>query len=57
MTEALDDSHRLRVLVLTNHFKWFGGSEIVALEIARGLASLGDDVTLAANVLGAPLAD
>ena len=57
MVEALDNGRCLRVLVLTNHFKWFGGSEIVALEIARGLANLGDDVTLAANVIGAPLAD
>ena len=57
MTEALDDSRRLRVLVLTNHLKGFGGSEIVALEIASGLAGLGDEVTLAANVIDAPLVD
>ncbi|MBX9747641.1 MAG: hypothetical protein K2X34_12115 [Hyphomonadaceae bacterium] len=53
----IDDGRSLRALVLTNHLKWFGGSEIVALEIASGLASLGDDVTLASNVISAPLAD
>lgn len=57
MTKATDDSRRLRVLVLTNHLKWFAGSELVALEVARGFAALGDDVTVAANIISAPLAD
>jgi hypothetical protein len=48
---------RLQVLVLTNHFKWFAGSEIVALDTARGFLELGDEVTLAANVIAAPMAD
>lgn len=57
MTETVGDNQRLRALVLTNHLKWFGGSEIVALEIASGLANLGDHVTLASNVISEPLAD
>jgi hypothetical protein len=48
---------RLRVLVMTNHFKWYAGSEIVALEVAHGFAALGDDVTFAANVIGAPMSE
>lgn len=46
---------RLRVLVMTNHLKWFAGSEIVALQTALGFIGFGDDVTLAANVIGEPM--
>ncbi|MBL8536959.1 MAG: hypothetical protein JNM59_06105 [Hyphomonadaceae bacterium] len=53
MSETGDQ--RLRVLVLTNHFKWFAGSEIVALHAAQGFAAFGDEVTLAANVIEAPM--
>lgn len=56
MSEA-EGKQRLRVLVMTNHLKWFGGSEIVALQIAQSLAALGDEVTLASNIISAPLAD
>ncbi len=48
---------RLRVLVMTNHLKWFAGSEIVALQTALGFAAFGEEVTLAANVIGAPMCD
>lgn len=46
----------LRVLVLTNHFCNFAGSEVVALEVARWFVERGDAVTLAANAAGAPIA-
>jgi hypothetical protein len=52
-----EDGRRLRVLVITNHLKWFAGSEIVALQAAHGFAAFGDEVTLAANVIGAPLSE
>lgn len=46
---------RLRVLVLTNQFANCCGSEVVALEVAHWFAERGDEVTLAANLLGAPI--
>lgn len=45
----------MRVLVLTNHFAEFAGSEVVALEVARWFAGCGDDVVLAANLVRAPM--
>ena len=45
----------LRVLVLTNHFSDFAGSEIVALQTAQWFARRGDTVTLSANSIGAPI--
>lgn len=53
MTQAAERC--LRVLVLTNHFREFAGSEIVALEVALWFAARGDVVTLAANVASAPI--
>lgn len=47
---------RLRVLVLTDHFKDLAGSEIVALQTALWFAARGDFVTMAANVAGTPIA-
>ena len=46
----------MRVLVLTNHFINFGGSEIVALEVATWFQAQGDSVTLGANCIAAPIA-
>lgn len=46
----------MRVLVLTNHFADFTGSEVVALEVARWFGQAGASVTLAANYLAAPMA-
>lgn len=45
----------MRVLVLTNHFERFGGSEIVALEVAHWFREQGDEVTIAANHTSAPI--
>lgn len=45
----------MRVLVLTNHFREFAGSEIVALEVARWFRSQGDVVSIGVNVLGDPI--
>lgn len=45
----------MRVLVLTNHFERFGGSEIVALEVAHWFREQGDEVTLGANYASAPI--
>lgn len=45
----------LHVLVLTNHFSHFEGSEIVALQTAQWFARRGDLVTLCANSVGAPI--
>lgn len=45
----------MRVLVLTNHLARFGGSEIVALEVAHWFGERGDEVTLAANYINAPI--
>ena len=39
----------LRVLVLTNHFSIYSGSEIVAMQTAQWFARQGDLVTLGAN--------
>lgn len=47
----------LRVLVLTNHFRHFGGSELVALEVAEWFTAAGDQVTIGTNEFGAPMAD
>jgi hypothetical protein len=41
--------------VLTNHFSSFGGSEIVALEVALWFRGQGDDVILGANYINAPI--
>lgn len=46
----------MRVLVLTNQFAPFSGSEIVALELARWFQAQGDTVTLAANFIAGPIA-
>ena len=45
----------MRVLVLTNHFSQFCGSEVVALQTAQWFAERGDAVTLAANSIGDPI--
>lgn len=45
----------MRVLVLTNQFARFGGSEIVALEVAQWFCDSGDVVTLAANHIAPPI--
>lgn len=50
-----ENGPRLRVLVLTNHFSSFAGSEIVALQTAQWFARQGDLVTLGANSVGAPI--
>lgn len=42
----------MRALVTTNHLNLFSGSEIVCLEVAEALSSMGYDVTLACNYLG-----
>lgn len=54
MTRPKED-RQLRVLVLTNHFKEFAGSEVVALQTAQWFVAMGDVVTLAANVVNAPI--
>ena len=58
MTATFDDDvgGRVRALVITNQFRNFAGSEIVALEVAEWFAARGDAVTLAANVSGPPIA-
>lgn len=48
-------NRRLRVLVLTNHFREFAGSEIVALQTALWFAERDDIVTLGANVSSTPI--
>lgn len=45
----------MRVLVLTNHFSQFAGSEVVALQVAQWFLAHGHAVTLGANSMGAPL--
>lgn len=45
----------MRVLVLTNHFAAFCGSEIVALEVAQWFRAQGDSVTLGANFIAQPI--
>lgn len=45
----------MRVLVLTNHFSRFAGSEVVALQMAQWFAARGHAVTLGANSMGGPL--
>ena len=45
----------MRVLVLTNHFADFAGSEVVALEVAQWFRAKGDAVTLGANYIGEPI--
>lgn len=45
----------MRVLVLTNHFANFCGSEIVALEVAQWFRAQGDIVTLGANYIARPI--
>jgi hypothetical protein len=47
----------LRVLVLTNHLMHFGGSEVIALEVAEWFRDRGDEVTIGANRAGPPLTD
>ncbi|MCX7356742.1 MAG: hypothetical protein NT015_01120 [Alphaproteobacteria bacterium] len=47
----------MRVLVLTNHFSEFAGSEIVALEVAQWFLTHGDQVTLAANLIRPPMSE
>ncbi|MFT3810914.1 MAG: hypothetical protein QM698_13425 [Micropepsaceae bacterium] len=47
----------LRVLILTNHFADFAGSEMVALETAEWFRDRGDSVTIAANMIGRPICD
>jgi hypothetical protein len=51
------EASRLRVLVLTNHFRSFEGSELVALQTAQWFADQGDAVTLAANLVGPPVTE
>ena len=43
------------MLVLTNHFREFAGSEIVALEVARWFRSQGDVVSIGVNAFGDPI--
>jgi len=45
----------LRVLVLTNHFHYYGGSELVALEVAEWFADRGDLVTIGTHEHGPPM--
>jgi hypothetical protein len=45
----------MRVLVLTNHFAAYCGSEIVALEVAQWFRAQGDNVTLGANYIAEPI--
>lgn len=45
----------MKVLVLTNHFSQFYGSEVVALEVAKWFFGMGDDVSLVANLVGEPI--
>lgn len=47
----------MRVLVMTNHFAELAGSEIVASEVALWFLDRGDAVTLAANLIRAPMSD
>ena len=47
----------MRVLVATNQLSDYGGSELVAWEVAEWFASRGDDVTLATTHLGSPVID
>jgi hypothetical protein len=47
----------MRVLVLTNHFSEFAGSEIIALEVAQWFVEQGDQVALAANFIRPPISD
>lgn len=47
----------MRVLVLTNHFSEFAGSEIVALEVAEWFLAHGDHVTLGANLIRPPMSE
>lgn len=45
------------ILIATNHLVCLGGSEVVCLETAAYFQSLGHNVTVFANVSGAPMAD
>lgn len=45
----------LRVLVLTNHFHHYAGSELVALEVAEWFAARGDAVTIGTHEHGDPM--
>lgn len=45
----------LRVLVLTNHFRVYAGSELVALEVAEWFAARGDRVTIGTHDSGPPM--
>lgn len=47
----------MRVLVLTNHFSEFAGSEIIALEVAEWFRERGDQVVLAANLIRPPISE
>ncbi len=47
----------MRVLVLTNHFSEFAGSETIALEVAQWFHEQGDQVQLAANLIRPPMSD
>lgn len=47
----------MRVLVLTNHFAEFAGSEIVASEVAQWCLEQGDQVVIAANLVQSPMSD
>lgn len=52
---ATSEARSLRVLVLTNHFSNFAGSELVALHTAQWFAARGDAVAIGANSVGAPI--
>lgn len=54
-TDEICPEQPLRVLLLTNHFSSFCGSEVVALQTAQWFGERGDAVTLAANSVGAPI--
>jgi hypothetical protein len=47
----------MRVLVATNQLSDYGGSELVAWEVAEWFAGRGDEVTVAAIFTGSPLTD
>ncbi|MBL8548213.1 MAG: hypothetical protein JNL81_17255 [Hyphomonadaceae bacterium] len=47
----------MRVLVMTNHFAELAGSEVVASEVALWFLERGDDVSLAANLIRAPMSN
>jgi hypothetical protein len=47
----------MRVLVLTNHFAEFAGSEVIALEVAQWFFERGDEVSLATNLIRSPMSN